>query len=225
MENESRVHGWRHGLRRMGVRGLRRSMVAAVVALLATMSLTACSPDQLGAAAIVDGTVVSTDTLQSSARAYLDIVPNADRTQVQQRILERIILSRIIAKAARDNDVHVSTGAVAKQRDLFFQQTKTRRGLVAALASQNSVVVPPAYVDQWVRDQLLVRAIVTKLAAGGDPSTDAANARGTQALSATAKTMKIEINPRYGTWDPQRGIEAQLSGGLAKTAKQLTATK
>lgn len=207
------------------MRGLRRRLAVATVALVATVSLTACDPDQLGAAAIVDGSVVSTDSLQSSARAYIAIVPDADRAQVQQRILERIILSRIIAKAASDNDVHVSKGAVAKQLDLFIQQTQSRRRLVMALASQNSVIVPPAYVDQWVRDQLLVRAIVTKLAAGEDPTTAAANDRGTSALTATAKTMKIEINPRYGTWDPDRGIAGQLSGGLAKTAKQLTAKK
>jgi hypothetical protein len=221
MENSSHLHG----LRSSGVHGLRGRLMVAVVALLATVSLTACNPDQLGAAAIVDGSAISTDDLQSSARAYVEIVPNADSAQLQQRILERIILSRIIAKAARDYDVHVSTGAVAKQRDLFIKQTRSRRRLVAALASQNSVVVPPAYLDQWVRDQLLVRAIVTKLAAGADPSTAEANDRGTAALSATAKTMKIEINPRYGTWDPERGVAGLLSGGLAKTAKQFTAKK
>jgi hypothetical protein len=205
-------------------RGVRRNLVVAVAGLLATVSLTACSPDQLGAAAIVDGTVISTKTLQSSARAYVAIVPNADRTQVQQRILERMILSRVIAKVARANHVNVSVGTVAQQRDQLFQTTKNRRGLVAALAQQQTaVIVPPGYIDQWIRDQLLFRKIVTKLAGGADPTSDAASARGTNALAATGKAMKIEINPRYGTWDPNRGVEALVSGGLAKTAAQLNA--
>ena len=205
-------------------RGVRRSLVVAVAALFATVSLTACSPDQLGAAAIVDGTVISTKTLQSSTRAYLAIVPNGDRTQVQQRILERMILSRVIAKVARENHVNVSIGTVAKQRDQLFQTTKNRRGLVAALAQQQTaVIVPPGYVDQWIRDQLLFRKIVTKLAGGADPTSAAASTRGTNALAATGKTMKIEINPRYGTWNPNRGVEALVSGGLAKTAAQLNA--
>jgi hypothetical protein len=204
----------------------RRRVAAAVVALLAAVSLAACSPDELGAAAIVDGNVISTDTLQTSAREYLAIVPNGDKSQLQQRILERMVLSRVIAKAARDNDVRVSTGTVAAQRDKFYETTKNRRGLVAALASQQSpIIIPPDYVNQWVRDQLLVRKIVTKLAGTDDPSSDAANARGSATLSATAKTMKIEINPRYGTWDPNRGVQAQLSGGLAKTPAQLNAQK
>jgi hypothetical protein len=206
------------------VRAVRRSLAVAVVALLASLSLAACSPDQLGAAAIVDGKAISTDTLQNSASAYLAIVPNADRSQVQQRILERMILSRVIAKVARDNQVNVSTGTVAKQRDQLFQTTKNRRGLVAALAQQQTaVIVPPDYIDQWVRDQLLFRKVVTKLAGSDDPSGAAASARATSALAAAGKTMKIEINPRYGTWNPNRGVEALLSGGLAKTAAQLTA--
>ena len=208
------------------VRGVRRSLVVAVVALLAAVSLTACSPDQLGAAAIVDGNVISTDTLQSSARAYLAIVPNGDRTQVQQRILERMILSRVIAKVARENHVNVSIGTVAKQRDQLLQTTKNRKGLVSALAQQQTaVIVPPGYIDQWVRDQLLFQKVVRKLAGSEDPASAAASARGTNALAATAKTMKIEINPRYGTWNPNRGVEALVSGGLAKTAAQLNAQK
>jgi hypothetical protein len=208
------------------VRGVRRNLVVAAAGLLAAASLAACSPDQLGAAAIVDGNVISTDTLQSSARAYLVIVPNADRTQVQQRILERMILSRVIAKVAGKEDVKVSTGTIAKQRDQLLKSTKSRKGLVAALAQQTTpVVVPPSYIDQWVRDQLLFRKVVIKLAGTDDPTSAAATSRATSALAAAGKTMKITINPRFGTWNPNTGVQALVSGGLAKTAAQLTAQK
>jgi hypothetical protein len=207
-------------------RAVRRSLTVAVAALLAIVSLTACTPEQLGAAAIVDGNVISTDTLQSSARAYLAIVPNADRTQVQQRILERMILSRVIAKVARENHVDVGAGTVAKQRDQLFATTKNRRGLVSALAQQQTaVIVPPGYIDQWVRDQLLFQQIVKKLAGSDDPTSAAASTRATNALAAAGKSMKIEINPRYGTWNSNRGVESLLSGGLARTAAELNAAK
>jgi hypothetical protein len=207
--------------------GVRRSLATAVVALLATVSLAACAPDQLGSAAVIDGTTISADTLQSSARAYLAIVPNGDRAQVQQHILEEMIYSRIIAKAAKKNDVHVSIGAVAKQLEVFFKQTKNRRGVVAALGGQQPpVIVPPGYVDQWLRDQLLYHKLVVKLASGGDSTTVEASALGSKALSSAAKSMKIEVNPRYGTWNPKTGsINALVSGGLANTAKQLNAKK
>jgi hypothetical protein len=203
-----------------------RGLAVAAVALLATVSLTACNPDQPGAAAIVDGDVISTSSLQSAARSYLAVVPNADPAQLQQQILERMILSRVIAKTAREKDVRVSTGTVAAQLDKFYATTKNRRGLVTALAGQQTpIVVPPDFVDQWVRDQLLVHKLVVKLAGSDDPNGAAASARGSSTLSETAKTMKIEINPRYGTWNPNRGIEAQVSGGLARTPAQLNAQK
>jgi hypothetical protein len=208
-------------------RGLRRSLATAVVALVATGSLTACSPDQLGAAAVIDGTAISADTVQSSARAYLAIVPNSDRATLQQHILEEMIFSSIIKKAADANDVHVSQGAVAKQLAVFYKQTKDRRGLVAALAAEQApVIVPPGYVDSWLHDQLLYHKLVVKLAGGGDASTAEAAARGSSALSAAAKSIKIDVNPRYGTWDPKTGsIAALVSGGLALTAKQLNPKK
>ena len=207
--------------------GVRRSLATAVVALLATVSLAACAPDQLGSAAVIDGTTISADSLQSSARAYLAIVPNGDRAQVQQHILEEMIYSKIIAKAAKKNDVHVSIGAVQKQLEVFFKQTKDRRGVVSALGGQQPpVIVPPGYVDQWLRDQLLYHKLVVKLAGGGDATTVEASARGSKALSSAAESMKIEVNPRYGTWNPKTGsINALVSGGLANTAKQLNAKK
>jgi hypothetical protein len=213
MENSSRA------------RGLRRSLATAVAALLATVSLAACSPDQLGAAAIVDGTAISADTLQTSARAYLAIVPDADQATLQQRILEEMIFSTIIKKAADANDVHVSQGAVARQLTVFYKQTKNRRGLVAALAAeQTPVIVPPDYVNSWLRDQLLYHKLVVKLAGGGDATTAEASARGSSALSSAAKSMKVDVNPRYGTWNPTSGnINALVSGGLAVTPAQLNA--
>jgi hypothetical protein len=81
-------------------------------------------------------------------------------------------------------------------------------------------------VDQWLRDQLLYHKLVVKLAGGGDSTTAQASARGSNALSSAAKSMKIEVNPRYGTWNPKTGsINALVSGGLANTAKQLNPKK
>ena len=55
----------RDGATRAARVGLRRSLATVVAAALATVSLAACSPDQLGAAAVVDGTTISADTLQT----------------------------------------------------------------------------------------------------------------------------------------------------------------
>jgi hypothetical protein len=207
-------------------RRVRSSLTAALVTLVAIVSLSACSPDQLGSAAIVNGDVISTTSVQTNAREYEAIVPNSDPKTVQQRILEQMILTKVIAQAASKHGVHVSTGEVTTQLASFYAQTKNKAGLITALATQQPPrVIPPGYVEQWLKDQLLIRGIVTKLAGSLDPTSDAASARGSKELSATAKSMKIKVNPRYGTWDPNAGITALVSGGLSSTAAELNKTK
>lgn len=209
-----------------GARRVARGLVAALVALLAAASLTSCRSDELGAAAIIDGKVITTDQLQAATQSYLATVPAADKKQAQLRILEQMVLSRVVATAARKQNVGVTKGTVANQRQRIFSSTKGRKGLVRALATQqNPVVLPPSLVDAWVRDQLLFRKILTKLAKGGNPQSPEAAQSGSKALIAAGKSMDIRINPRYGTWNPNRGVQAQVSGGLSKTVNELTAKK
>jgi hypothetical protein len=207
-------------------RRARRTLAAAAVALLATVSLSACNQKELGAAAIIDGHVITTDELQSATRGYLAVVPDGDKSEAQVRILERMVLSRIIDKAAAKEDVTVSTGAVAKQRDQILASTKGRKGLVQALSQQQSpTVLPPSLIDNWVRDQLLYSRIVTKLAGPGDPASQVATDKGSASLIAAGKSMDITVNPRYGTWNPEKGVVGQISGGLSKTAAELADSK
>lgn len=202
-----------------------RALGAAALAALAMTMLAACEQDELGAAAIVDGQVISTDELQSAALDYRAAAPDADQSQAQQRILERIVFSRVIAAAARQADVALSAGTVATQRDQLLERTKGRRALVQALAGQQPpVVLPPSYIDQWIRDQLLFRKIAE--ASGGDgPATQQDVDTARAALLAASKAMTIKISPRYGSWDPRTGITATISGGLAKTDRELSAGK
>lgn len=210
-------------------RRLPRSLAMAAVAaaaLLAAVSLSACNSDELGAAAIVDGKVITTQQLQTATQDYFVAVPGGDKKGAQLRILERMVLSRIISRAAAKEDVRVSTGAVAKQRDQILKSTKGRKGLVRALSQQqNPTVLAPTLIDQWVRDQLVYRRLVAKIVGSSDPNSPDAATKGSQALIAAGKAMDITINPRYGKWNPQRGVEALISGGLSKTAAQLAVKK
>ena len=47
--------------------------------------------------------------------------------------------------------------------------------------------------------------------------------RTSAALLAAGKSMDIEVNPRYGRWNPRRGVSPLVSGGLSQTAAQLNA--
>ena len=72
---------------------LTRTAAALAIALVAAAGLSGCSDQRLGAAAVVDGKLISTDDVQKSTRDYLKIVPGADPAQVQRDVLQRLILA------------------------------------------------------------------------------------------------------------------------------------
>lgn len=200
---------------------LTRTTAALAVALVAA-GLTGCSvQERLGSAAVVDGHSITTSELQDATNGYLRLVPDADKSNAQLRILERMILSRVIDAEARTVGVHATPGEVAKERDDLLGSVGGRKGLVRQLAAgQSPVVLAPSYVDRWFRDRVLYLKIAKKLG-GGDANTQQAAQRTTQQLIATGRSMDIEVNPRYGTWNPRRGVTPLVSGGLSQTAAQI----
>ena len=203
---------------------LTRTAAALSLALAVTAGLSGCSADRLGSAAVVDGSSISTAELQQATQGYLEVVPGAEPGEAQRRILERMILSRVIDEAARKQGVHASAGAVAKQRDDVLASTGGRRGLVAQLANQQQpVVLAPSYVDRWFKDRVLYTRLARSYANGGDPTSGETLTRTSAALLAAGRAMDIEVNPRYGTWNPRRGVSPLVSGGLSQTAAQLNA--
>ena len=208
--------------RRIRTSRLIRSATAGAAALLAATALSGCSADHLGAAAVVDGHRISTDELQKATRGYLAAVPDAESGEAQLRILERLILSRVIDAEANKLDVHASPARVAKERDRLLPSVGGRKGLVRQLASgAQPIVLAPSYVDRWFKDRVLYTRIARTLARGGDPSSNANINRTTRALIKTGRSLDVEVNPRYGTWDARNGLTALVSGGLSKTAAEL----
>lgn len=207
----------------------RRTVAVTGVACAAVLVLSGCSGDRLGAAAVIDGRTVTTDQLQSSTRAYLEIVPGADAGDAQLAILQQQIVSAVIEGVARDRGVRVREGRIARERDDVLESVGSRKQLVTALAqSQQPSVLAPTDIDRWVRDRLLFTAIAADIC-GCDPDT-AGDAESQQALTQAndelrekSASMDIEVSPRYGRWDPDQGIAPLVSGGLSKTVDELRA--
>jgi hypothetical protein len=204
----------------------QRTALALVAACLAVLGLGACAPERLGSAAVIDGRTVATDELQTAAEDYLEIVPQADPADVQRAILQRKIVSEVIDEAARRAGVGVRAGRVAAERDDLLPSVGGRKGLVRALAqSQQPTVLAPGDIDRWIKDRLLFNAIAAEISgrdlAPDDPATQQALNSANRLLSRTSRSMDIEVNPRYGRWDPQAGITPLVSGGLSKTVDEL----
>lgn len=202
---------------------LTRTAAALAVATLAVTGLAGCgTQERLGSAAVVDGHQISTAELQKATEGYLKLVPEADSTNAQRAILERMILSRVIDAEARKLGVHASPASVAKERDDLLASVGGRHGLIRQLASgQSPVVLAPSYVDRWFKDRVLYTRIAKRLAVGGDLQSPETAAATTKELMATGRAMDIEVNPRYGVWHTRTGITPLVSGGLARSASQI----
>ena len=212
-----------------GQRPVRRRVLAtAALVLVATLGLSGCGGDsRLGAAAVVNGRVTTVDELQQDTREYLDIVPGADTAAAQVAILQRIVITEVLEEVARQNGVRIRPGRIAAERDELFESFNGRRGLVRTLANsqEQPTVLPPDDVEDWVKDRLLFTAIAEKIGGGpldtSEPESQQVLEEVQDQLSEAGGSLEIEINPRYGEWDPTSGITPMISGGLSQTAAQL----
>jgi hypothetical protein len=202
----------------------RRTAVLAAVA--AVPLLAGCTQDRLGTAAVIDDRAVSSQELQEATRAYLDIVPGGDPGETQLAILQRVIVSEVIDEVAREHGIRVREGRVAAERDDILGTVGNRRDLIRTLA-QSQQVIAPSDVDRWVKDRLLFDRIASDIcdcdvAVDSEEAQEAFTAANDE-LRDTSADMDIQISPRYGEWDPDRGITPLVSGGLSKTVDELRA--
>lgn len=184
-------------------RRLTAAGLLAVAAVL-TLSLTACDPNQTGAAAIVDQvriTEAEVNQAASEAIAAADRVPPGqgqpiDRTQVLKQNTERLINSQLIAIAAAQEGVTVSQSEVDKllQQASYGTDQLHFEGNIAVQAG-----VPPQAISSFARDFLLRQKLGQQLDPKGGPEAQmkAANAK----ISQVAEQVGVTVSPRYGTWD------------------------
>ncbi|WP_432107095.1 SurA N-terminal domain-containing protein [Streptomyces sp. AA1529] len=211
---------------------LTLSAAAALVA--AAPLLTACGDDaHPGAAALVKGDRISMGQLQSRVGAVRDAqraTPQGEQMikqsgKLTRATLDGMIRERIVAQAARDAKVGVSRREVQRVRGQLEVQAGGSKQLKAVLLRQQSVA--PDEIDDRIRMQLLVEKIAK--AKGIDPTSPDGNQRLTKELSATSKSMNIDVNPRYGRWDTDRSTLTgaktpwlrDLSGEAAQRPQQM----
>ena len=204
----------------------RRRTAAAGLACAAALVLSGCSDARLGAAAVVDGTAIPVSDLQDATNEYLEVIPGGDPKQAQVAILQSMIISEVLDEVARDNGVRVPDGRVAAERDDLFESFGGRRGLVRTLANsqQQPTILPPSGVERWVKDRLLFNAIAEEVGGGplntADPESQEVLVEVQDQLTKAGEDLDIEVNPRYGSWSPKRGITPLVSGGLATPLDQ-----
>lgn len=198
-----------------------KKKVLALLAVLSLATVTACG--QLNSAATLGDITIT----QSSFQATLDeLITEREAVDTSQMQLEEggalnrsqlrfMVITTIFDEIAKELKLSVSKTDQATTRSTLVEQS----GGEAAL-SQNlvSAQIAPSNFERYIRAIIITEKLAAALKASGIAD-DAVDLRITELVNAKAKELKIEINPRYGTWDYDAGdILTSDSAGDAVTS-------
>jgi hypothetical protein len=192
--------------------------ILALIAALSLVTLTACGNSN--AAATLGKTTISQNELQATIDTILKEREGVDVSQMQlesgaslnRSQLRFLIITKIFDQIAAELKLGVTKTEIATTRANMIDQSggaaTFATNLVAAqIASTN--------FDTYVRAILISDKITKALADSGVAEADV-SAKLSQLVQAKTKQLKIQINPRYGTWDDAAGdIVAADSAGSA----------
>lgn len=197
--------------------------VSAAALLAAAPLLTACGSDaHPGAAAVVGGQRIEVSSLQAQVedvRAAQQASPNAaqlirETGDLSRQKLHDMIFDRVAAKVAEDNGVTASRAEVQQARAEFVRQSGGEQRMADALLQQRGVA--PDRIDEVARRAVLMNKIAAKLGVTNSPD---GQKKLTEAFSRASKELRIDVNPRYGSWDDEK---IQLATYTAPWVRQIS---
>ena len=186
-------------------RSLSRGAVALVLAVVAGSGLSACEPNTLGAAAVVEDQRITVTEIQNTLagvreqREAAGLAPDPGADAARTEVLRRV-LDLVFEKAVRDLGIVVTDADVQATRDADERSDAELGGL--ATESNVNLEDLGELFRRFTLEQKISEALERKF-----PDLEQAelDAEYEKLLIATATSMDIRINPRYGTFDPQHG--------------------
>ncbi|UYQ62533.1 SurA N-terminal domain-containing protein [Streptomyces peucetius] len=187
----------------------RRTALILSAALVAAAPLLAACGDQShpGAAAVVGGQRIDVSAVQAKVQDVRDaqqLSPQSeqlikDTGQLGRAKLYDLIVDRVVQRAADDAGVRVSRKEIQDERGRLVEQAGGEEQLVAMYLQQRGVA--PDQVDDAVRRDILVGKIATAIGAANSPD---GQQQLNETFTAAAKSLDIDVNPRYGAWDDKK---------------------
>ncbi|MFJ8075232.1 SurA N-terminal domain-containing protein [Streptomyces sp. NPDC096176] len=187
----------------------RRTALALSAALVAAAPLLAACGSEAhpGAAAVVGGQRIEVSTVQAEVRDVRDAQQASpqsaqlikDSGQLGRAKLYDLIVDRVVGRAAEDAGVDVSRKEIQEGRDELAEQSGGEEQLTAMYLQQRGVA--PDQLDSAVRRDILVGKIATAIGATNSPE---GQQKLNEAFTAAAKSLDIDVNPRYGAWDDKK---------------------
>jgi hypothetical protein len=189
--------------------------------VLGVAVLTGCSdsPKLAGSAVVLNGKVILASEVAErvdKVRAQIQVTDPALITevpsliQINQRAVDHFVLVSLLEEVVVREGINITDLDVTAYKEEVFAQY-AKETIEAQLASQNAV--PADDVDGFMYEILVQRALMDKLAPDADRQTR------TQALfdylTELSKELNVELNPRFGKWDPTNLISTPGDETLA----------
>jgi hypothetical protein len=168
----------------------------------AGVALTACSPSQAGAAAIVGKDRISAGELDKNVREYEAALAKANISVSQLQFpgsIPQVVLFQL-ANSAQRTKVAESKGITVTEAEI--DQVITGAGGAAQYEQQMlQQAVAPSKTREFTRATLLITKLVAKYGGGTD---QAAIQKGQVQAIKDLQAVPITWNPRYGTINDKR---------------------
>ena len=198
---------------------MKLRLVATLILGVAVLSGCSDSPKLAGSAAIVNGKVIPASAVADRAdkvRAQIQVtdpsliseVPSL--IQINQRSVDHFVRASLFEEAAAREGIEITDRDVAEYKDEVFAQY-SKESIEAQLVSQNAV--PADELDDFMREILLQRALMEKLAPGAANQTQFLAM--TDYLTSLSAELGVDLNPRFGKWDASNLISNPGDESLA----------
>jgi SurA N-terminal domain len=192
--------------------------ILALLGVISVLALSGCG--KVDSAATVGDITIS----QASAQSIIDEVL-AERTKIDASQMQLQSGNALNRSQLRFTIVTTLFDEIAKELKLEISSTeieKAKADLIAQSGGQEALAknlvaaeIAPSNFDNYVRAIITSNKLQEALKASGVSDADV-SARITQLINAKAAELKVEVNPRYGTWDQDTGdIVATDAAGSA----------
>ena len=198
---------------------MKLRLVATMVLGVAVLTGCSDSPKLAGSAVVVNGKVIPASAVSErvdKVRAQIQVtdptliseVPSL--IQINQRAVDHFVLVSLLEEVVAREGINITDLDVAAYRDEVFTQY-AKETIEAQLVSQNAV--PADDVDGFMYEILVQRVLMEKLAPGADSQTQFLAMA--EYLTSLSQELKVELNPRFGKWDPSNLISTPGDETLA----------
>ena len=209
----------RRGAERAGSpTGLRR-LQAIGLALAAGAVLTGCGQAHPGVAAEVDGTTLSITELQAQTNAFFESYPEAvgqaPPLRVAQVQIQNWVRNRVVDAIGEAYDLEPTQGDLERFANENYEGIDgfTQAVANAGVASSRPDLVMAELRSYWIQNAVRERLREEMgLGEGQNDDLDIATQDVNEQFSAAAD---IAVNPRYGGWDEEAAIVADIGGSLS----------